>query len=176
MRFLGLLCVFATIFFILAAIISAFRKTGKVKKMLLSSVGSFILLFVVAFIAVAIEDAETSNETEPVVEKNSISANETMKSEESQEEDLEDEWFPESDSTREEKIEDTINSIIDKNYSHTNISDMEVNENLGLNDGSNIVLPHLKFDAMNNEKRTKNLIEMYSEDLAANLAKEEDIS
>ncbi|MGE7185751.1 hypothetical protein ACQKKK_17770 [Peribacillus sp. NPDC006672] len=29
---------------------------------------------------------------------------------------------------------------------------------------------------MNNEKRTKNLLEMYSEDLAANLAKEDDIS
>ena len=29
---------------------------------------------------------------------------------------------------------------------------------------------------MNNAKRTKNLIEMYSEDLAANLAKEDDIS
>lgn len=152
------------------------EKQGKLRKCYCHRSGHFILLFVVAFIAVAIEDAETSNETEPVVEKNSISTNETMKSEESQEEDLEDEWFPESDSTREEKIEDTINSIIDKNYSHTNISDMEVNENLGLNDGSNIVLPHLKFDAMNNEKRTKNLIEMYSEDLAANLAKEEDIS
>ncbi|SNT57726.1 hypothetical protein SAMN05444672_1632 [Bacillus sp. OK838] len=53
---------------------------------------------------------------------------------------------------------------------------MEVNENLGLNDGSYIVLPYLKWDAMNNAKRTKNLIEMYSEDLAANLAKEDDIS
>ncbi|SIS01612.1 hypothetical protein SAMN05878482_10952 [Peribacillus simplex] len=78
--------------------------------------------------------------------------------------------------SREDEIEETINSIIDKNYSQTTVSDIEVNENLGLNDGSYIVLPYLKFDAMNNEKRTKNLLEMYSEDLAANLAKEDNIS
>ncbi|MGE6720192.1 Ltp family lipoprotein [Peribacillus frigoritolerans] len=67
-RFLGLLFVFGTVFFILAAIISAFRKTGKVKKMLLSSVGSFILLIVVAFIAISNEEAESLDETETEVE------------------------------------------------------------------------------------------------------------
>ncbi|QNK46466.1 hypothetical protein H7F28_13840 [Brevibacterium sp. PAMC23299] len=53
---------------------------------------------------------------------------------------------------------------------------MAVNQNLGLNDGSYIVLPHLQWDATNNKERTKRLIEKYSDDLAANLAKEGDIS
>lgn len=64
LRFLGLLCVFAIIFFILAAVISAFRKTGKVKKMLLSSFGSFILLFVFYAISMSIEGVEPSAVTE----------------------------------------------------------------------------------------------------------------
>ncbi|PJN91310.1 hypothetical protein [Bacillus sp. mrc49] len=151
LAFLGLLCIVATIFFIIAAAISAIRKTNKGKKRLLWASWSFFLFLI--FFAFAIED-------DPEVEKTSVSTAEKTQAGES----------------REDEIEETINSIIDENYSHTTVSDMEVDENLGLNDGSYIVLPYLKFDAMNNEKRTKNLIEMYSEDLAANLAKEEDIS
>ncbi|MGE6376626.1 hypothetical protein [Peribacillus muralis] len=151
LAFLGLLCIVATIFFIIAAVISTFRKTRKVKKRLLRASWSFFL-FLILF-AFAIED-------DPEVEKSSVSTEEKTQTGES----------------REDEIAETINSIIDKNYSHTTVSDMEVNENLNLNDGSYIVLPYLKFDAMNNEKRTKNLLEMYSEDLAANLTKEDDIS
>ncbi|MET1176941.1 hypothetical protein ABG775_03005 [Peribacillus simplex] len=76
--------------------------------------------------------------------------------------------------TREEEIEEKAKEII--NYNFTKVEELDVNENLGLNDGSYIVLPHLKWDAMNNAKRTKTLLEMYSDDLAANLAKEGDIS
>ncbi|MEC0271938.1 hypothetical protein [Peribacillus frigoritolerans] len=169
LMYLGLISVVIAIFFIIAAVISAFRKTRKVKKMLLLALGSFIFLFVFAFI-----DALTDEETE--VETNSTPTNKTTQTEENQEEDLEETWFPATESSREEEIEETVNSIIDKNYSHTTVNEMEVNENLGLNDGSYIVLPYLKWDAMNNAKRTKNLIEMYSDDLAANLAEEDDIS
>lgn len=77
---------------------------------------------------------------------------------------------------RDEEIEETANKIIEQNYNQTTVNKITVNENLGLNDGSYIVLPYLKWDAMNNSKRTKRLIEMYSDDLAANLAKEGDIS
>ncbi|MGE6611852.1 hypothetical protein ACQKFG_15130 [Peribacillus sp. NPDC076916] len=76
--------------------------------------------------------------------------------------------------TREEEIEEKAKGII--NYNFTKVKELDVNENLGLNDGSYIVLPHLKWDAKNNAKRTKTLLEMYSDDLAANLAKEGDIS
>lgn len=76
--------------------------------------------------------------------------------------------------TREEEIEEKAKEII--NYNFTKVEELDVNENLGLNDGSYIVLPHLKWDAMNNAKRTKTLLEMYSDDLAANLSKEGDIS
>lgn len=163
-RFLGLLFVFGTVFFILAAIISAFRKTGKVKKMLLSSVGSFILLIVVAFIAISNEEAESLDETEPEVETTYTEP--TVEEPEANDENVE--------VTREEEIEEKAKGII--NYNFTKVEELDVNENLGLNDGSYIVLPHLKWDAMNNAKRTKTLLEMYSDDLAANLAKEGDIS
>ncbi|MBT2615343.1 MULTISPECIES: hypothetical protein [unclassified Bacillus (in: firmicutes)] len=163
-RFLGLLFSFATVFFILAAIISAFRKTGKVKKMLLSSVGSFILLVVVAFIAISNEEAESLDDTEPEVETTYTEP--TVEEPEANDEDVE--------ITREEEIEEKAKGII--NYNFTKVEELDVNENLGLNDGSYIVLPHLKWDAKNNAKRTKTLLEMYSDDLAANLAKEGDIS
>ncbi|MGE6379953.1 hypothetical protein [Peribacillus muralis] len=78
--------------------------------------------------------------------------------------------------TREEKIEKRAKKIIKKNYNKTTVNQLEVNENLGLNDGSYIVLPHLKWDVKNSKKMTKEMIEMYSDDLAANLAKESDIS
>lgn len=78
--------------------------------------------------------------------------------------------------TREEKIEKTAKGIIKKNDSFSKVKELDVNKNLGLNDGSYIVLPHLKWEAMNNPERTKRLLEMYSDDLAANLAKEGDIS
>ncbi|MGG4200756.1 hypothetical protein [Peribacillus frigoritolerans] len=173
LRVLGLLCVLATIFFILAAVISGFRKTRKVKKMLLSAVGSFILLFVIAFIATSNEEVEPSVETEPVIETNSTPTNEATQVEESHEEEVKEK---EIELTREEKIKETAKDIIEKNYNQTTVEELEVNQNLGLNDGSYIVLPYLKWDAMNNSKRTKRLIEMYSDDLAANLAKEGDIS
>lgn len=163
-RFLGLLFVFGTVFFILAAIISAFRKTGKVKKMLLSSAGSFILLIVVAFIAISNEEAESLDEIETEVETTYTEP--TVDTPDVNEENVE--------INREEEIEEKAKGII--NYNFTKIEELDVNENLGLNDGSYIVLPHLKWDAMNNAKRTKTLLEMYSDDLAANLAKEGDIS
>ncbi|CAN7408622.1 hypothetical protein LJR015_004001 [Peribacillus frigoritolerans] len=78
--------------------------------------------------------------------------------------------------TREEEIEKKAKGIIKENYNFTKVKELEVNQNLGLNDGSYIVLPHLKWDAMNNTDRSKRLLEMYSDDLAATLAKEGDIS
>ncbi|MFC9596976.1 hypothetical protein ACFTQL_03530 [Peribacillus butanolivorans] len=50
LMYLGLISVVAAIIFIIAAVISAFRKTRKVKKMLLLALGSFILLFVFALL------------------------------------------------------------------------------------------------------------------------------
>lgn len=60
LEFLGLLCIVATIFFIIAAVISAIRKTSKVKKRLLTALGSFILFFVFYAIWMSIEGVKPS--------------------------------------------------------------------------------------------------------------------
>lgn len=53
---------------------------------------------------------------------------------------------------------------------------IDVNENMGANDGSYIVLAYMSFPRKNSAKMSREMIEMYSSDLAANLAKESDVS
>ncbi|MBK5446078.1 hypothetical protein [Peribacillus sp. TH24] len=64
LMYLGLISIVSALFFIIAAVISAFRKTRKVKKRLLSALGSFILLFVFYAISMSIEGVEPSAVTE----------------------------------------------------------------------------------------------------------------
>ncbi|AST93490.1 hypothetical protein BC6307_20565 [Sutcliffiella cohnii] len=72
--------------------------------------------------------------------------------------------------TEKEKIERTVEQIVDEDFNGTTISQLLVNENLGLGDGSYIVLPHLVWDVKNRAGTTREMLEMYSDHLAAKLA------
>ncbi|MGC4375944.1 hypothetical protein WD019_03230 [Fictibacillus sp. Mic-4] len=78
--------------------------------------------------------------------------------------------------SQEDIIKKNIKAIVKEQNSSIKIKEIKVNKNYGLNDGSYIVLPYLKWDAANTAKTTKKLLDMYSEDLAAKLAKETKIS
>lgn len=75
------------------------------------------------------------------------------------------------------EIEDTVKERVSDEYAQTSILDLQVNENLGTEDKEDdyIVLAYLKWDRKNRAKGTREMLEMYSDDLAATLAKHENI-
>lgn len=77
---------------------------------------------------------------------------------------------------RDGEIRKIIEEIHGDKYMGSEIVEIEVNENLGLNDGSFVVLAHFSFTRANSVEKTLNFISMYSEDLAARLAETEDVS
>lgn len=77
---------------------------------------------------------------------------------------------------RDEEIRGSIEDIHADRYTGSEIVEIEVNENLGLNDGSYVVLAHFSFTRTNSAEKTLDLISMYSEDLAASLAETTDVS
>ena len=77
---------------------------------------------------------------------------------------------------RDGEIRQIIEEIHEDKYMGSEIVEIEVNENLGLNDGSYVVLAHFSFTRANSAEKTLNFISKYGEDLAARLAETEDVS
>ncbi|WP_049680965.1 hypothetical protein [Peribacillus loiseleuriae] len=78
---------------------------------------------------------------------------------------------------RDKEIADTVKKIIKKEYYNTAITKVVVNDHYGTaKDNDYIVLPYLKWDSKNTKKTTKEILKLYSEDLAAQLIAESDIS
>ena len=77
---------------------------------------------------------------------------------------------------RDEEIEALAKEIVGDDFNKTDIKKIAVNKNMGLDDGSYIVLPHLTWDVKNKEKMTREMLSQYSNHLAAILADESDIS
>lgn len=89
--------------------------------------------------------------------------------EEAQVEDEDTTTFTESDTK-----EDKINDLVEKNLKNVTVEEVEVNQDLGTDEnGQYIALVHLSFDLKNSLARTKKMIELYSEDLAARIAIED---
>ena len=76
---------------------------------------------------------------------------------------------------RVEEIESSIKEIVKDDMMVTEINQLLINENMGKDDGSYIVLPHLIWEMQNGAKRTREMIEDYSDHLAAKLAEQSDI-
>ncbi|QRY37138.1 MULTISPECIES: hypothetical protein [Bacillus] len=68
-----------------------------------------------------------------------------------------------------------IETIIEENYKTTSIEKIEINEDMGSNENNKLIaLVYLSFDALNTSKTAYNMVEMYSDDLAANIGKDND--
>jgi len=64
-----------------------------------------------------------------------------------------------------------------KKYEETSIKEISVNEHMGTEKPDDyIVLAHLSFDRMNTAGTAKGMLDMYGSDLAANLAKAENVT
>lgn len=77
---------------------------------------------------------------------------------------------------RDGEIRKLVTEIHDDKYIGSEVGEIEVNENIGLNDGSYVVLAHFSYTRANSAEKTLNFVSKYSEDLAASLAETEDIS
>lgn len=126
---------------------------------------------IVFFAALVIYGAATGiNQAQKDVDKNETEAAEK---EESQENEVKED---EADLSREEEIQAAVEDVIAEDFKGTDIDKIAVNENLGLEDGSYIVQPHLTWNVKNKEKTTREMLEQYSDHLAAKLAAETDVS
>lgn len=68
-----------------------------------------------------------------------------------------------------------IKKIIEENYKTTSIEKIEINEDMGASEKNKLIaLVYLSFDALNTSKTAYNMVEMYSDDLAANIGKDSD--
>ncbi len=70
--------------------------------------------------------------------------------------------------TEEESIKQFIQDTVSENYYDTDIEDITLNDNLGTDvDGDFVVLVNLTWNVKNSADTTKEMLEMYSSDLAA---------
>ncbi len=74
--------------------------------------------------------------------------------------------------TPEDKIKDKVKQYV-KDYNGTDINDITVNPNLGTEkDGDYVVLVRLTWNVKNNGKLSREMLEMYSSDMAARMYKD----
>lgn len=74
---------------------------------------------------------------------------------------------PESEKS---KIERKIQEYIDANYTYTQLDSISVNDDLGTDiDGDYVLLVHLTWNAKNSGKLSKEVLELYSSDMAARM-------
>lgn len=131
-----------------------------------------ILSTILLFSLVACSDNDDNTEVENKAEDAEVEEETDTNGEEVQDE----EEPKEEELSREDKIKSVVEAIIHDDLNSTDVNKLEVNENLGLDDGSYIVLPHLKWNVKNKEKTTREMLEMYSDHLAVKLAEESDVS
>lgn len=75
-----------------------------------------------------------------------------------------------------QEIEKLAKQIINEDLENTTVNKIDVNEHMGRNDGTYLVLPYLKWSVKNSAKTTMEMLEMYSDHLAARLADDKNIS
>lgn len=113
--------------------------------------------------------AEKEQEKKDKEEEKAVAEEEKRKEEQAKEE---------ADQEKEaaEEIADLVKTIVKEDLEKTKVLDVQVNENLGKADGSYIVMPNLKWTRKNGADRTKEMLEMYSDNIAAKLAGQNDVS
>lgn len=78
---------------------------------------------------------------------------------------------PEEEASPKDIINQYISDKVETDYNNTSIKDIRINDDLGTGEGY-IVLVDLSFNAKNRANTAKDMISMYSSDLAAALGKE----
>lgn len=131
-----------------------------------------IIVVVLFFLLIAFyndDDTETANETTTISMSESVSEDSAITEETSTEE-----ISTKYDTSSEEGIiEATILKRISEKITFTNIDDIKVNEDLGTDkEGDYIALVYLTWEQENSGKLSKEVLTMYSSDLAAIVAEE----
>lgn len=142
-------------------------------------VGLIVLIFVFAAIGADIDETTDENTTistaETTDENTTTSTTETITEKQTT---TETSAVKESNtkydaSTEEGKIETVISNRIVEKYTYTNIDEITINDDLGTDkEGDYIALVYLTWEQKNSGKTSKEVLTMYSNDLAATVAKE----
>ncbi|WP_173915230.1 hypothetical protein [Halobacillus sp. Marseille-Q1614] len=163
-------------------IVSIFKKNGLFKKRLIISGVSFIVMIAGSSmlepsdIEPAVTEAESSSDAADLDSSDAAddqtSAESTEKEVDTKTNESSEDIAAEKELSQEEldkkEIKEKVKSI-SKDYQTTTIQDIRVNEDLGKGEGY-IVLIDLSFDIKNKPDTAKEMIDMYSNDLGANLA------
>lgn len=143
-----------------------------------------IVLFILAAIGAAMDEDEEVQKVKNVESVDQTEADEEPAEIVTEDEDKTDLEFEEvtedvveePEVTREDEIRDAVEAIIKEDLNSTNIKEVKVNLHMGRDDGTYLVLPHLKWNVKNRAKTTREMLQMYSDNIAAKLADEEDVS
>jgi hypothetical protein len=130
---------------------------------------------------VSSEEASEEVEEEESQEADDEESNEEEQSEESEEtersseEESADDDLEEADQTQSkaDKIGEQVNGIVEEDLDSTTITDLRINEDASVDEERYIVLVDLEWDVMNSASTTKDMLDMYSDHLAASLADDE---
>ena len=77
--------------------------------------------------------------------------------------------------TKGSKIEKAVKGVVDSDLNSTTINELTINEDASVDEERYIVLANLKWDVKNTANLTKDMLDMYSDHLAAKLADDKNI-
>jgi len=77
--------------------------------------------------------------------------------------------------TKGSKIEKVVKGVVDSDLNRTTINELTINEDASVDEERYIVLVNLKWDVKNTANMTKDMLDMYSDHLAAKLADDKNV-
>lgn len=136
-----------------------------------------IIFIVLAFIIV---DHDDQNENDQEVADNEKNVDNEEKSEMTEEIEEDESGEKKSEETNdtlslEARIENDIKNIVDEDFNQTEVIKVRVNEDMSVDEERYIVLIDLQWNVKNRAETTYDMLEMYSDHLAAKMAKYDDI-
>lgn len=126
-----------------------------------------LMIIIIAIGSGGSDGIESQNSTSGNIEDSSINLEESTEENQSV-------LLPDDENTSPETIiEQVIRDRISAEYTHTDIDRITINEDLGTDvEGDYVVLVYLTWTQKNNGKLSKEVLKLYSDDLAAATAKE----
>lgn len=96
-----------------------------------------------------------------------------FENEEEEFEESEDEEIEDDSQDNVNDIDYDVNNVVDEDLDDTSVIDIEINEDASVDDEQYIVLVDLEWDVKNGANSTEDMLDMYSDHLAANLSDNE---
>lgn len=130
-----------------------------------------LLLTIMFVLSIAACSGEEDSDLNELNDEQQTEVTEEAEKEEVEQKEIEEE----ATLSREDELSSIVAERVESQYNSTSIRNIRINEDMGTGEGY-IVLVDLSFDAKNRPGTAKDMIEMYSSDLAATLGEEPDVN